>query len=57
MQHYYIPTRLLDWSENLEIATYFAIYNHTNNKDISIYVLNPLELNKLFKEARNSYCS
>lgn len=50
MQHYYIPTRLLDWSENLGIAIYFAIYSHTNNKDISLYVLNPLELNKYSKK-------
>lgn len=25
MQHYGIPTRLLDWSENLFVATYFAL--------------------------------
>lgn len=50
MQHYFIPTRLLDWSENLGIAIYFAIYSHTNNKDISLYVLNPLELNKYSKK-------
>lgn len=50
MQHYFIPTRLLDWSENLGIAIYFAIYSHTNNKDISLYVLNPLELNRYSKK-------
>lgn len=51
MQHYYIPTRLLDWSENLGIAIYFAIYNHqSNDKDISLYVLNPVELNKYSKK-------
>ena len=50
MQHYYIPTRLLDWSENLGIAIYFAIYSHTHNKDISLYVLNPLELNNYSKK-------
>ena len=50
MQHYFIPTRLLDWSENLGIAIYFAIYSHTNNNDISLYVLNPLELNQYSKK-------
>ena len=44
MQHYYIPTRLLDWSENLGIAIYFAIYSHTHNKDISLYPKIPVKL-------------
>ncbi len=48
MQHYWIPTRLLDWSETFGIALYFAaFYNHLNNvnNDAAIYLLNPLRLN------------
>lgn len=50
MQHYFIPTRLLDWSENLGIAIYFALSGHVENHDISLYVLNPMELNKYSKK-------
>lgn len=50
MQHYFIPTRLLDWSENLGIAIYFAVSGHTEGHDISLYILNPLELNKYSKK-------
>lgn len=50
MQHYSIPTRLLDWSENLGIAMYFAVSGHAENHNISLYVLNPIELNKYSKK-------
>lgn len=48
MQHYGVPTRLLDWSENPLVALYFAVYNlqsHTEN-DAAIWLLMPSELNK-----------
>lgn len=45
MQHYFIPTRLLDWSENLGIALFFAISDHIEGNDIGLYLLNPVELN------------
>jgi hypothetical protein len=46
MQHYWIPTRLLDWSENLGISVYFATRYNRLSSDMAIYVLNPVELNK-----------
>lgn len=46
MQHYFIPTRLLDWSENLGISLFFAVSNHYADDDIGLYILNPIELNK-----------
>lgn len=55
MQHYGIPTRLLDWSENPFIALYFALtsapYSINNRKrvydqDAAIWVLDPVAWNR-----------
>jgi hypothetical protein len=48
MQHYWIPTRLLDWSEVVGIPLFFASkFNETleGNEAISLYVLDPIRLN------------
>lgn len=44
MQHYRIPTRLLDWTEVLGIAVFFALLG-SNDGDAAVYVLDPLALN------------
>jgi len=49
MQHYGVPTRLLDWSETFGIALFFAA--HFNqiyypDKDAAVYLLDPVTLNQ-----------
>jgi FRG domain-containing protein len=52
MQHYGLPTRLLDWSENLFVAAYFALSstnNHSHNGDVCkphIWCIDPVRWNR-----------
>lgn len=48
MQHYGLPTRLLDWSESPLVALYFAIDDHEDylDEDAAVWCLRPSELNK-----------
>ncbi len=46
MQHYGVPTRLLDWSESALVALYFAINESKHKKkDAALWVLKPTQLN------------
>jgi hypothetical protein len=45
-QHYGLPTRLLDWSENPLVALYFACQGYKGHIDGCVWALNPWELNK-----------
>lgn len=47
MQHYSAPTRLLDWTEDPQIALYFALMESEGYQDAAVWVLDPWRLNKL----------
>ena len=48
MQHYGVPTRLLDWSESPLVGLYFAVEDEKElDNDAALWALKPSELNKI----------
>lgn len=47
MQHYGLPTRLLDWSSNLLVGLYFCCVNN-KEKDGALFVFDPTNMERIF---------
>jgi hypothetical protein len=57
MQHYGVPTRLLDWSESVLVATYFSVSDERfDSKDGRIWLLNPGKLNEVTLGSAKQVC-
>ncbi len=54
MQHYGAPTRILDWTENVLVAAYFAV-NTKQDEDGEIWAIRPQYLNKHYAGDKSLY--
>lgn len=48
MQHYWVPTRLLDWTTVMGVAIAFILHgDYDNTRDSALFTMDPLALNRL----------
>lgn len=63
MQHYKVPTNLLDWTTSIFSALYFALEKEINgdenatHEDAVIFVLNPVRMNIIRNKLGGSLCN
>lgn len=65
MQHYSVPTNILDWSTSAFVAMYFALENEINGKEVKpedeanarIFLLNPIRMNIAREALKSSFAS
>lgn len=50
MQHYGLYTRLLDWTDSFVTAFYFAIKDKTEGQNACIWMIAPMEINRIYKD-------
>lgn len=58
LQHYHLPTRLLDWTEGILVALYFAVADEVHDdEDGNLFALNARRLNSLTRlhDAKEGY--
>jgi hypothetical protein len=55
MQHYRAPTRLLDWTEVLYVALYFAVAYLTPGQTPRLFMINPYAWNEEFTGSRELF--
>lgn len=52
-QHYGLPTRLLDWTDSLLAATYFAVSHESQQGQAAVWALVPGLLNSVPEHSKN----